>query len=102
MSDADEGRYLMDRRKDGWSWTKEIIGTMVGVILIMTPPAAWFLIWSRDVSTSVALLTLEVAHLKEAKLSDTIKQTNTDSALTKILEQVTEIRIQAARSQLVK
>lgn len=87
----------IERRKDGWTWAKEIVGTMIGVIAIMAMPTAWFLSWSREVSTQQALNTIEIGHLKENRAAMEKKMDNTDGKLDKILEQITEMKVQAAR-----
>lgn len=93
MQDSQGVEVLHQHRKTGWTWAKEIIGTMIGVLAIVVPIATaftiWFLSWSRTVDTTQALHSADIRYLKEAR-------TNTDAKLDRILNEITEIRVNAA------
>lgn len=86
-----------DRRKDGWSWAKEIVGTMVGVVGVLAIPSGWLFVTINGMQITQALHAVEIAHLKESRTDAMKKSDSIDDKLAKILEQVNEIKVQAAR-----
>lgn len=85
-----------DRRRDGWTWTKEILGTAVAVVSVMALPSAWLFTTLNGLMQTQAIHSLEIAHMKEVRITSDARIAGQDAKLDKILEQITEIKVQAA------
>lgn len=84
------------RRRDTWTWTKEILGTIVGVVLAMAVPLGYVSTWMRDIEKAqsdtrliVAVHTKELDHLKEQRveISGQLKELN--SKLDQLIQRST-------------
>ena len=88
-----------ERRKDGWTWTKEIIGTIVGVVMVMAIPSGWLFQTIQGILMTQATQSMQITHLQSQQASVDSRQSSQDAKLDRILEQITAIKISAAEER---
>lgn len=91
-------------KRDGWTWTKEILGTAVAVIGVMAIPSAWVfstlqgvILAQAELRGTQALQAVEISHLKEGSSLTVARGEKIDGKLDRILEQIADIKIDAAK-----
>lgn len=95
---------LPERRranKHGWTWTKEIVGTIIGAATIVVPLAFAFGTWLTNLDKQTAMNTIEIRHQKETADADRMnsreERADQSRKLDKIIDAVTTLQQQVAR-----
>lgn len=90
--------HFVERRKDGWTWTKEIVGTIVGVAMVMAMPTAYLINTLHQLQTKSEVQDTEIKNLKDKNQATESRQAKVDDKIDKVLEAINDVRIQQARN----
>lgn len=89
--------------KHGWTWAKEIWGTIIGAATIVVPIAVGFGVWLANLDKQTAMNTVEIRHQKETADADRMnsrdERADQSRKLDKIIDAVATLQQQVARQQ---
>lgn len=87
---------LLERRKDGWTWTKEILGTMIGVIGVLAIPGSWLYTTIDDLKLSREVMRMEITALKDGRSKQDVVNDRIAERVEKVLEAINDVRVKQA------